>query len=188
MNWAQEQLLGSVLDEETCKSSLKGVDEVYHLAGMVSRDPKDSGLLYDVHVRGTRNVLQGCLEQKIERVLVASTSGTVGVSKEEDFLAHEASPVPWKLIGKWPYYESKAYAEKEIQTFVDKGLPVRVARPTLLLGPGDHTGSSTGDVAKFLSGEVKAALPGGMSFVDARDVADVLPRLMEKGEPGSGIC
>ena len=61
-----------------------------------------------------------------------------------------------------------------------------MARPTLLLGPGDHTGSSTGDVAKFLSGEVKAALPGGISFVDARDVADVLPRLMERGEPGVG--
>ena len=181
-----EQELGSILDGDTCRSCLKGMDEVYHLAGMVSRDPKDSGLLYDVHVRGTRNILQACLEQKIERVLVASTSGTIGVSKDEDFLADEASPVAWKLIGNWPYYESKAYAEKEVQSFIEQGLPVRMARPTLLLGPGDHTGSSTGDVAKFLSGEVKAALPGGISFVDARDVADVLPRLMERGKPGVG--
>ena len=34
--------------------------------------------------------------------------------------------------------------------------------------------------------QVTAALPGGLSFVDVRDVADCLPRLMEQGEPGVG--
>ena len=35
-----EQELGSILDAETCRVCLKGMDEVYHLAGMVSRDLK----------------------------------------------------------------------------------------------------------------------------------------------------
>ncbi len=181
-----DQVIGSVLSEEDCVQAVKGMDQVYHLAGLVSRSPSDSGLMYDVHVRGTRNVLEACQGAGIEDVVVASTSGTVGVGTSPDFIAHEDSPTPWSLIGRWPYYESKAFAEREVQRFVDSGLPVRIARPTLLLGPGDLNGSSTGDVARFLSGQVTAALPGGISFVDVRDVADCLPTLMKKGQPGVG--
>jgi dihydroflavonol-4-reductase len=181
-----EQVVGSVISPEDCAKAMDGIDQVYHLAGMVSRDPSDSGLMYDVHVRGTRNVLAACQDAKIHKIVVVSTSGTVGVGTSADFMAQEDSPTPWSLIGRWPYYESKAFAEREIQRFVDGGLPVRIARPTLLLGPGDLKGSSTGDVVRFLSGQVTAALPGGLSFVDVRDVADCLPRLMEDGEPGVG--
>ena len=181
-----EQVLGSVLDADAVKAALLGVAEVYHLAGSVSRDKDNAGAMYAVHVQGTRHVLQAALDAGVARVLVVSTSGTVGVSDRERFTATERSSIPWKLIGKWPYYESKAYAENEIDSFIKKGLPVKIARPTLLLGPGDFKGSSTNDVVKFLCGDVMAALPGGMSAVDVRDVADVLPRLMDEGAPGVG--
>ena len=180
------QQVGSVLDAETCRDAVRGMDAVYHLAGAVSRDTADSGLMYDVHIKGTRQILQACHELKVKRVLVASSSGTIGVGTDNDFLADEHSPVPWDLIGEWPYYESKALAEREVQYFVAQGLPVKMVRPTLLLGPGDFNGSSTQDVCSFLSGDVKAALPGGMSFVDVRDVANILPIIMEQGEPGCG--
>jgi dihydroflavonol-4-reductase len=181
-----DQITGSVTDAEACLDALKGVSQVYHLAGTVARDPEKSGILYDVHVTGTRNVLSACLAKKVKDVVVVSSSGTIGVGQSSDFMATEASNTPWDLIGRWPYYESKALAEREIHHFINEGLPVRFARPTLLLGPGDHNASSTGDVAKFLSGEVKAALPGGISFVDVRDVASALPNLMSDGQPGVG--
>jgi dihydroflavonol-4-reductase len=181
-----EQVQGSVTDSKTCGDAVEGVDQVYHLAGSVTRDESKSGNLYDVHVTGTRNILVACEQAKIEKIVVVSSSGTVGVGQSPDFLADEASKTPWMLIGKWPYYESKALAEREIDHFVKRGLPVRIARPTLLLGPGDYNGSSTGDVSKFLSGDVKAALPGGVSFVDVRDVATVLPTLMSDGIVGVG--
>ncbi len=181
-----DQHLGSVTDAEVVAKALKGVACVYHLAGYVSRDKDDRGPMYDVHVKGTRTVLRACLDAGIDKVVVVSTSGTVGVSEKARVVATEDSDVPWKVIGKWPYYESKAFQEKEVFDAVKRGLPVKLARPTLLLGPGDHNGSSTGDVVKFLCGDIKAALPGGMSFVDARDVAACLPALMEKGEPGVG--
>ncbi len=181
-----DQRVGSVTDAEACAAALDGVDAVYHLAGSVSRKKGDNGPMYAVHVEGTRNILQGCLDGGIERIVVVSTSGTVGVGEHADFMATEDDTVPWEVVREWPYYESKAFAEREIARFVKKGLPVKIARPTLLLGPGDHNTSSTGDVVKFLCGDIKAGLPGGLSLVDARDVAAVLPALMEKGEPGVG--
>ncbi|MEZ4472589.1 MAG: NAD-dependent epimerase/dehydratase family protein [bacterium] len=177
---------GSVTDAETVRAALDGVDTLYHLAGTVTRE-KDAGpSVYRVHIDGTRNVLRAAMDAGIQRVVVLSTSGVNGVSDDDDFLATESSPIAWDLIQRWPYYESKAFAEKEIAKFVAAGLPVKIARPTLLLGPGDYQQSSTGDVVKFLCGDVKAALPGGLSFVDARDVAAALPALLEHGEAGVG--
>lgn len=179
---------GSVTDRNAVTAAVAQADTVYHLAGSVSRETKgaSSGGVYRVHIDGTRCVLQAVADADKDRVLVLSTSGTNGVGEDEDFLADEDTPIAWDLIKNWPYYESKAFAEKEIAKFVAKGLPVKMARPTLLLGPGDYNGSSTGDVVKFLCGDVKAALPGGMSAVDARDVAAVLPAILEKGEAGVG--
>lgn len=181
-----DQRLGSVTDPAAVAAALDGVDAIYHLAGYVSRDKDDQGPMYAVHVEGTRHVLKACLDAGLQRIVVVSTSGTVGVGDTPRFMADEKSEVPIEIVSQWPYYESKVYAEREIERFVKKGLPVKIARPTLLLGPGDHNGSSTGDVIKFLCGDVKAGLPGGMSLVDVRDVAAVLPRLMDDGEPGVG--
>lgn len=177
---------GSVTEPADVVAAVQGMDTVYHLAGAVTRDKNAGPSVYKVHIDGTRNVLRAVADAGLQRVLVLSTSGTVGVSTEADFVATETSPVPWDILQAWPYYESKAFAEKEIATFVAQGLPVKVARPTLLLGPGDYQQSSTGDVVKFLCGDIKAALPGGMSLVDARDVAVVLPTLLERGTPGVG--
>ena len=183
---------GSVTDQAAVDAAVAHADTVYHLAGSVSRESKSSKSrvpqtsVYRVHINGTRTVMQAVADAGKDRVLVLSTSGTNGVGEDEDFLADEDTPIAWDIIKAWPYYESKGFTEKEVAKFVAKGLPVKVARPTLLLGPGDYNGSSTGDVVKFLCGDVKAALPGGMSAVDARDVAQVLPALLEKGEAGVG--
>ncbi len=179
------QVKGSVCDFDAFLGAASQVSEIYHLAGMVSRDRDDSGEMFELHLTGTRNLLKVVETLKIQNVVYLSTSGVVGVSKQSH-LANENSKFAWDHIRKWPYYESKAMAEQEVQRAIAKGLAIKIARPALLLGPGDHRGSSHGDVLKFLSGDVKSALPGGLCAVDARDVANFLPILMAKGEVGVG--
>ncbi len=181
-----DQHQGSVTDPEAVAAAVRGSSAVYHCAGQVSRDKNAKSGMYRVHIDGTRAVLQAALDAGLKDVLVVSTSGTVGVSDRADVVATEDSPIAWELIRAWPYYESKAFAEREVDHFVKLGLPVKMVRPTLLLGPGDYNGSSTGDIVKYLCGDIKASLPGGMSAVDVRDVAAALPRIMAEGEPGVG--
>ena len=181
-----DQHQGSVTDDAALAAAVDGVSAIYHCAGQVSRDKHARSGMYRVHIDGTRAVLQAALDTGVSDVLVVSTSGTVGVSDSPDVVATEDSPIAWDLIREWPYYESKAFAEQEVAAFVKRGLPVKMARPTLLLGPGDYNGSSTGDVVKYLCGDIKASLPGGMSAVDARDVAAALPLIMAEGQPGVG--
>lgn len=175
--------LGDVLDRASVKSAAAGCEGVFHCAGLVSRKPEDAEALYRVHVDGTKAVLDASREAGVKRAVIASTSGTVAVSKTPEVLT-EASPAPLDLIAGWPYYRSKLYAERAALDRNTATFEVVSVNPSLLLGPGDERGSSTGDVALFLERKLPMIPAGGLSFVDVRDAAAAMLLAMEKGRPG----
>lgn len=174
-----------IMNLESLDEACEGADALYHLAGRVSRDPKDDGALHALHVKGTSAFLAVAERRGIKKLLYLSTSGVSGVSKST-IEANEESPYARDLIGDWAYYQSKLYAEEEVLRACRRGVPVKIARPSLLLGPGDPTGQSHEDLLLFLGGQLKAVPPGGLNAVDVRDVARFLPVLIEKGEVGVG--
>ena len=180
-----EQRAVDILDPEALIAACEGADAIYHLAGRVSRDPENAGSLYEIHVKGTQSFLRAVEECQIERALYLSTSGVVAVSKRAEALT-EASPYARELIGNWAYYQSKLFAEEEVMRACARGLPIKIARPSLFLGPGDPSGQSHEDLLLFLGGQLKAVPPGGINAVDVRDVAKFLPHLIEEGEVGFG--
>lgn len=166
-------------------AALDGVREVYHLAGMVSRDPDKTQAMMQLHVDGTRRVLYACKRAGVRRVVLASTSGTIAISKHAEPIADETWPYPVDLCGDWPYYLSKIYQEKlALRLAAQLGLELVVVNPSLLLGPGDRRGSSTTDVRKFLCGEIPVVPSGGVNFVDVRDVAEACIAAMARGKSG----
>jgi dihydroflavonol-4-reductase len=175
---------GDVTRQEDVERAAAGASEIYHLAGVVSRNPAKKWVMYQTHVEGTRNVCQAALRQGARKVVHVSSSGTIAVSREP-VAHHEKSGYKHELVGETPYYLSKIFAEKlAISYFEQHKLPVVVANPSLLLGPGDDRGSSTRDVALFLEGQIRALPLGGLSFVDARDAAAGLVAAMRSGQPG----
>jgi dihydroflavonol-4-reductase len=187
-----QQMEGDILDAQSIALAVTGCEAVLHCAGLVSRDPRDAEALYRVHVEGTKTVLDAAKAAGARRAVVASTSGTIAISDDAKVIATETSPEPLSLIQKWPYYRSKLYAEKAA---LDRNVPsfeVLCINPTLLLGPGDLRGSSTEDVRLFLEGKVPFVPPGGLSFVDARDVATAMVSALTQGTPGArylmGAC
>ena len=177
-----EVCTGSLLDSEAVGRALKGVKRVYHLAGLVSRDPASATEMYRLHVDGTRLLLELARAAKVERVVVASTSGTIAVSRDPEEFSTEESPWRYELVRNWPYYLSKIYQEK--LALDAEGPEVVLINPSLLLGPGDSRLSSTGDVLKFLKREVPVVPSGGLNFVDARDAAAGAILAMEQGKAG----
>jgi dihydroflavonol-4-reductase len=188
-----ELVEGNLERSEDIRRAVDGVTRIYHLAGRVERDPSRAHVMYDLHVEGTRRLLDVARDAGVEKVVYASTSGTVGVSRDPNFVAEDDSPTVEQVVTSWPYYLSKIYAERVVDRFVqDHGMNIVTMRPTLLLGPGDKNESSTGDVARFLRGKTPASMPGGISFVDARDAAAAFILAMDKAEAGEryllGAC
>ena len=153
---------------------LKHVTVLYHMAGMVSRDEADGPAMMELHVEGTRKLLSVAQNVGVKRVVLLSTSGTVGISTRSDYVADDDAPYALDLAGKWSYYSSKIYQEKlALKWAKDSGTELIALRPSLVLGPGDDAYSSTGDILKFLQKKFPSVPSGGLSFVDVRDVAEV---------------
>ncbi len=177
-------VVGDVLEPETLGAALEGCEVVVHAAGLVSHHPEDARRCWMVHVAGTENVLDAARDAGVKRVVYLSTSGTLAVSEDADAVADESGPDPLMLIKEWPYYRSKYFAEQAAMERSGQGLEVVCLNPSLLLGPGDSEGESTRPVRLFLDDQVPAAPPGGLSFVDVRDVADAVAAAITRGRGG----
>jgi dihydroflavonol-4-reductase len=180
-----EVVEGDLLDPAPVGRALDGVEQVYHLAGLVSRNSDDAHLMYRLHVDGTRILCEAALERRVGRVVVASTSGTVAVGTDPERLFTEDDGYATETVRRWPYYLSKIYQERAALRFAaERGLDLVCVNPSLLLGPGDARQSSTGDVLKFLTRSIPVVPSGGLSFVDVRDAAAALVGAMARGRAG----
>lgn len=178
-----EVVRGDLLGPGVAARAVAGTAGIFHLAGVVSRDPTRAGELYDLHVRGTRLLCDAALAAGRPRVVLCSSSGTIAASRQP-VLHTEDAPYANDVAGEFPYYLSKIYQEKLAFSYGARGLPVVVLSPSLLLGPGDERLSSTADVKMFLDGYVRTIAAGGLNFVDARDAAAAFARAMQTGAPG----
>ena len=180
-----EIVTGSVASGDDVQRALDGVTNVYHLAGLVSHLPADAHRMYAVHVEGTRLVCEAAVRAGVRRIVMASTSGTVAISRRADDVADEETPTPIELVTRWPYYASKLYQEEAARRACGEKVELVTLNPSLLLGPGDDRLSSTRPVLQFLGRDIALMPAGGLNVVDARDVAALLPVAMDRGTPGA---
>jgi len=180
-----EIVSGSVTSADDVARVIAGVDQIYHLAGMVSHRDADAHRMYAVHVDGTRLICEAAARAGVSRIVMASTSGVVAVSRRADDVADEETPTPVDIISRWPYYASKLYQEGTARRACGDKVELVTVNPSLLLGPGDDRLSSTRPIVQFLAREILLMPAGGLSVVDARDVAALLPVAMARGTPGA---
>lgn len=183
---------GDVLDGDRVRAAATGCVGAFHCAGRVSQRPEDAEEMYRVHVEGTKITLDACAAAGVRRVVVASTSGTVAASEDPKHVANEQDAPPMGIIGRFPYYRAKLFAERAALERNRDRFEVVCVNPCLLLGPGDVNGSSTDDVRLLLEGAVPAVPAGGLSFVDTRDAANAMRLAMDCGRAGArylvGAC
>ena len=126
-----ELIYGDLLDRQSLEEAVKGVDIIHHLAGEVySYKVKD---LYDTNVYGTKNLLESCVSENIEKFIYLSTVSVVGPNKNRQQLHTENSP----CHPITPYGKSKYEAEKLVRkSLADYKIPSVIIRPPTVYGPG----------------------------------------------------
>jgi dihydroflavonol-4-reductase len=158
-----------VLDRAAVRRALKGVDRVFHLAGLVSMRPEDGERLFEVNVGGTRTVMEECLRADVERVVYTSSVGAIGPAPEGG-ATDERQVFTAGHLGI-PYINSKHEAEGEAFRLAARGLQLVVVNPAYVLGRGDVYGRATSIVRRFMLGRIPAYVPGALNVVDVQDVA-----------------
>lgn len=174
---------GDVRDFPSVRRAMEGCELVFHVAALYSFWVRPRGLIYQVNVDGTRNVLQAALELGVERVVYTSSVAALGL-REDGTPADEETPVdPKAIVGD--YKKSKYLAQEVALAYARKGLPVVIVNPTFPVGPYDIKPTPTGQVIKdFLEGRMPAYLETGMNVVAASDVAAGHLLAAERGRVG----
>ena len=70
-----EFIKGSILDKTLVTSAMKDVDIVYHFAAMTDIDivNDNPAQAIEVNIAGTSNVLEACIQEKVERFIFSSS-------------------------------------------------------------------------------------------------------------------
>jgi nucleoside-diphosphate-sugar epimerase len=178
-----EPVAGSLRDVERWAPSLPRLDGVFHLAAVVRHSRREPEEMIATNVEGTLAMVRlaarhGC------RLVVVSTSGTVGCARSPEVRADETAPHCEDEVARWPYYRSKIELERRARRLADElGVELVLIRPPVLLGPGDHRFRSTSNVLKAIRRKLPFVIRGGMHFADVRDAADALLRAMAHPAP-----
>ncbi|MEA2376243.1 MAG: hypothetical protein QOI45_290 [Thermoleophilaceae bacterium] len=172
-----------VRDRRAVRRALRGVERVFHCAGITSVRPQDSERLFDVNVRGTKLVMEECLRAEVERVVYTSSAAVVGPAREHGKAADETQLFTAGKLGI-PYMNSVHEAEVEAMRVAARGLPLVCVNPTICFGAGDHLLTSTRLVRSFLLGRIPVYTEGAISVVDVRDAAAGHLLADRRGKPG----
>jgi dihydroflavonol-4-reductase len=177
-----EFVKGDILEPETLIPALKGIDVVFHAAGVVDYWNQGVERMYQVNVQGTQNVMQAALDAGIERVVHTSSTAALGI--HPDVLVDESFEFNVKPK-QFLYGHSKHQAEEIVFKMVRKGLPVTIVNPTTVIGPRDIRKVSSGVVVEVVKHCVPPLIPpGGTNVVPICDVAQGQIEAAYKGRIG----
>lgn len=125
-----EHFRANLLEPDSVKAVLPGVDTVYHVAGstlVVSPTEYMRG-----NTEATRLLAETCARQQRPPTLVyVSSLAAAGPALNNRPLTEEAAPAPASEYGR-----SKLAAEQHLRTVADR-VPITVVRPPIVFGPWD---------------------------------------------------
>ena len=174
---------GSVTGTQGWAEQLPPLDGIFHLAAVVRHSRRNPEDVYETNIEGSSNMVRLAAAKQC-RLVMLSTSGTVGCFKSPEESADEHAPYCEELVAGWPYYHSKILAEKKTRKLADElGVELVFIRPPVLLGPGDHRFRSTANILRMLRGELPFLIEGGMHFIDVRDAARAIWQAMDLPNP-----
>jgi dihydroflavonol-4-reductase len=178
-----EVCYGDLRDRESLNSAMVGCKTLYHSAAYYSLWNQDKKLIYDINVRGTRNILESALEARVEKVIYTSTVGCIGLT-EDGSPANEEHPInPATLCND--YKLSKYQAEQVTNELFSRGLPVVIVNPSTPVGPRDIKPTPTGKIIlDFINGKMPAYIDTGLNLIDVIDCARGHLLAEERGQPG----
>ena len=126
-----EVVCGDVRDAHAVERAIEGCQLIYHLAARTSHNNPTFNDAYPVNVGGTANVARAALKAGVSRLILASTTGVYGPTR------NRAIDERTMLKPYSPYTTSKVQAERLVLSHHTRdGLPVVIARITSVFGAG----------------------------------------------------
>ncbi len=179
----RDVIVGDLADPDALKRGCDGCDAVVHAGAIyeVGINAPRRIDMYKANVTGTEALLSAALAVGVPKVVHVSSivvfGNTSGKVVDETYRRGD---------GYTSYYdETKTLAHRVAEGFSAKGLPIVIAQPGQIYGPGDHSGigaifrrAAAGKLPVLTFGDL------GLNFVHVADVASGIVGLIDRGRPG----
>jgi dihydroflavonol-4-reductase len=178
-----ERVEGNVLDPVSLAYAMRGVDTVYHLAGIISIMPGKNEVMRTVNVDGTVNVARAAREAGVRRMVYTSSIHALGRPPHGTLIDESIGFDPGNPAGE--YDRTKAEASIALLKEVESGLDAVLVCPTGVIGPYDFRRSEMGHLIRsWMKNRPHVFVDGWFDWVDARDIARGLILARRNGKKG----
>ena len=170
----EDRVVGDMGDPAAVEAALEGCDAVVHAAAGVSVTTRKPD--FSDNLRGTRAVIGAACARGCYAIFVSSLTAIWHPKRTID---DDAPLVP----SRTEYGRSKMECDAWVRERQAEGAPVAIVYPPGVVGPDDPGFSeSVKAFRSFLRGTLASS--GGNQLLDARDLAWLLVRMLEKRAPG----
>lgn len=156
--------------------AFKDVTHVYHCAAFVSFEPDKFDVLKKTNIKGTANVVNFCISNKVKKLCYVSSIAALGSSLKNEIITEETE---WnKEIDNSVYAITKYGAELEVWRATQEGLDAVIVNPGVIVGPGIWRYGS-GSLIKMIYNGLKYYTTGSTGYVDVNDVVNAMIQLVK---------
>lgn len=171
-----EWIKADITDVSELKIAFENITKVYHCAALVSFNPKDYKKMRKVTIEGTANVVNFCIDAKVDKLCFVSSIATLDKSVNSDFIDENSEWISTK--NKSSYAITKHGAEMEVWRASQEGVDVVIVNPGVILGPGFWNSGSGTMFSKIYKG-FNFYTEGITGFVSVNDVVKSMIDLMD---------
>ncbi len=176
-----EWVEADMMDLYSLNQTFKGVNKVYHTAASVSFNSRDKYKILRNNIEGTANLVNLCLDLKVEKLCYVSSTAAIGASPNEEPLTENLIWSPGKHSST--YAVSKFKSEMQVWRGIEEGLNAVIVNPSIIIGSGSWGKSSARLFSAVWKG-MKYYTYGVTGYVDVWDVVKAMIMLTEKDIKG----
>jgi nucleoside-diphosphate-sugar epimerase len=182
------QLVQGELPGTDLTPHIRPSDAVFHVGGQyrVGIWPRERPAMHRANVEATRAVLEAAEAARAGRVVYVSTLGvfgdTAGRVVDETYRRSSEAFLSY-------YDETKYRAHQLVEVAADRGVPLVIAMPSQVYGPGDH--SEIGAMMRQAAAgtlRAKVLAVAGVCMVHVDDLADGILRVHDHGRVGESYA
>ncbi|MEZ2443600.1 NAD-dependent epimerase/dehydratase family protein [Chitinophaga sp. RCC_12] len=174
---------GELLAEAAIRQLVAGADAVIHLAAVISVDDRPNKTLFHINTHGTRLLAAAAQQAGVKRFIHLSSVTAYDQAPYDEPMNESRGVVKTTRHG---YDYSKAVSQAIVLEYNGSGMEVVVLAPTAVMGPFDRQPSLIGKaIINMYKEKIPALFPGGVDFVDVRDVAGAIVSALARGTAGA---
>tara|TARA_Y100001963_G_C6759584_1_gene438758 strand:+ start:235 stop:1245 length:1011 start_codon:yes stop_codon:yes gene_type:complete len=156
--------------------AFKDITHVYHCAAFVSFEPDKFNLLQKTNIKGTANIVNFCIDHKVEKLCFVSSIAALGASLNNKAITEDTE---WNNeIDNSVYAITKYGAELEVWRGTQEGLDAVIVNPGVIIGPGIWRYGS-GSLIKMIYNGLKYYTTGSTGYIDVNDVVKAMIQLVK---------